>query len=80
MDEAELSFEPEALEAIAELAIKRKTGARGLRAIIEEVTLDLMYDLPELKEYEVIITKECVENCDAKPLLIKKKKNGKKSA
>ncbi|MGD9595165.1 ATP-dependent protease ATP-binding subunit ClpX [Wolinella succinogenes] len=80
MDEAELSFEPEALEAIAELAIKRKTGARGLRAIIEEVTLDLMYDLPELKEYEVIITKECVENRDAKPLLIKKKKNGKKSA
>lgn len=81
IDGAELSFEPEALEAMAELAIKRKTGARGLRAIIEEVTLDLMYDLPELQNHEVIITKECVmERGESQPLLIKKKKSDKKSA
>lgn len=81
IDGAELSFESEALEAMAELAIKRKTGARGLRAIIEEVTLDLMYDLPELQNHEVIITKECVmERGESQPLLIKKKKSDKKSA
>lgn len=81
IDEAELSFEPAALEAIAELAIKRKTGARGLRAILEEVTLDLMYDLPELKGQKVIITSECVENRDARPKMVgRKPKGGKKSA
>ena len=77
MDHVELTFQNEALEAIATLAIKRKTGARGLRAIIEEHILDLTYDLPELGGYEVIITKESIlEN--QKPLLINKR--GKKSA
>lgn len=80
LDDSTLSFEPDALSAIAELAIKRKTGARGLRAILEEVTLDLMYDLPELRDYEIIITKECVQDPKAKPLLIKKKKGSKKTA
>ena len=69
MDHVELTFQDEALEAIATLAIKRKTGARGLRAIIEEHILDLMYDLPELGGYEVVITKESIlEN--QKPMLI----------
>lgn len=77
MDNVELTFQDEALEAIASLAIKRKTGARGLRAIIEEHILDLMYDLPDLSGYEVIVTKESIlEN--QKPLLINKR--GKKSA
>lgn len=77
MDNVELTFQDESLQAIAELAIKRKTGARGLRAIIEEHILDLMYDLPELSGYEVVITKESIlEN--EKPLLINKR--GKKSA
>jgi len=76
MDGAELRFEKDALEAIAELAIKRKTGARGLRAILEEITVDAMYDLPELKDYEVIITAESVHKHE-KPLLVKKKKNKK---
>ncbi|MGP1579694.1 MAG: ATP-dependent protease ATP-binding subunit ClpX [Wolinella sp.] len=80
LDDSTLSFEPDALSAIAELAIKRKTGARGLRAILEEVTLDLMYDLPELKDYEIIITKECVQDPKVKPLLIKKKKGSKNTA
>ena len=79
LDGVVLTFQPEALEAIAELAIQRKTGARGLRSIMEEIMLDIMYELPELKGYEVIITKETVSKKE-KPLLIKQKKNGKKSA
>ena len=47
MDEVELTFDDEALEAIAELALKKKTGARALRAIIEEFMLDIMYEIPK---------------------------------
>ena len=78
LDDVILTFKPEALEAIAELAIQRKTGARGLRSIMEEIMLDIMYELPELKGYEVIITQELVSKKE-KPILIKQKKN-KKSA
>ncbi|BCZ19793.1 ATP-dependent protease ATP-binding subunit ClpX [Helicobacter sp. NHP19-012] len=73
MDGVELTFEDEAIEAIADLAIKRKVGARGLRAIIESFSLDIMFDLPALKDYQVIITKECVLKQE-KPLFIKKNK------
>ncbi len=76
MDGVDLTFEPEALKAIAELSIKRKTGARGLRSIIENVVLDTMYELPELRGYEVVINEKCVNN-NEKPLLIK---HNKKSA
>ncbi|MCI5969369.1 ATP-dependent Clp protease ATP-binding subunit ClpX [Helicobacter sp.] len=79
LDGAQLTFKEEALEEIAELAISRKTGARGLRAILEDIMLDVMYDLPELKDYEVIITKEAVLK-EAKPMLVKQKKTSKKSA
>ncbi len=79
LDNVLLTFQPEALEAIAELAIQRKTGARGLRSIMEEIMLDIMYELPELKGYEVIITKESVSKKE-KPMLIKQKKSDKKSA
>lgn len=72
MDGAKLSFEADALERIAELALERKTGARGLRAIIESFTLDVMFDLPSLGGYEVVITKKCVDRLE-KPLFIKKK-------
>lgn len=68
MDSVELVFEDEALETIAELAIDRKTGARGLRAIIENVMLDIMYELPELNGCTVTITKECITD-SAKPLV-----------
>jgi len=78
IDNANLVFEKEALEAIAELAIKRKTGARGLRSILEDVTCDTMFDLPELDGYDVIITKETVLKKE-KPLLVKTN-NTKKSA
>lgn len=79
LDNAILVFKPEALEEIAQLALERKTGARGLRSIMEEVMLDIMYELPELKGYEVVITPESVKKT-GKPLLIKQKKSSKKSA
>ena len=62
MDAIDLSFEPEALEHIAQLAIKRNTGARGLRAIIETLLLDLMYDLPSRTDVKrCVVTKKMVE-------------------
>ena len=70
IDGVKLSFEDDALEAIAELAIERKTGARGLRSIIEGVMTDIMYDIPSRDDVsEVIITRECVVN-KAEPKLI----------
>ncbi|CAD7288952.1 ATP-dependent Clp protease ATP-binding subunit ClpX [Campylobacter majalis] len=74
IDGAKLNFNDEALLAVAELAIERKTGARGLRSIMEETMIDLMYDLPELNDYEVIITKEVVKDAQ-KPILIKQNKS-----
>ena len=47
MDDAELLFDDEALEEIANLALERKTGARGLRAILEELLVPVMYDIPD---------------------------------
>ena len=73
IDGAELTFEKEALEEVAKLAIKRKTGARGLRAIMEETMIDVMYELPELGGYEIVITKDVVVD-GVKPLFIKKEK------
>ncbi|MBT0744274.1 ATP-dependent Clp protease ATP-binding subunit ClpX [Campylobacter upsaliensis] len=72
IDGVNLKFEEDALRAIAKLALERKTGARGLRSIIEEMMVDLMFELPEYKDYDIVITKEVV--CEgAKALLIKKK-------
>jgi len=73
IDEVKLSFEEDAISLIAQKAIERKTGARGLRSILEEILLDIMYELPELTGYEVVVTKEVVET-GAKPLYIKDKK------
>ena len=71
IDNVELNFEEDSLRAIAQKAIKRKTGARGLRAILEESMIDIMYELPEYAEYEVLITKEVIEK-NEKPVYIKK--------
>lgn len=71
IDDVELSFDKEALNAIAAKALARKTGARGLRAIMEETMGDTMYELPEYSGYEVLITKEVVEE-NTKPVYIKK--------
>ena len=62
MDEVELVFTPDSLEAISEQALKRSTGARGLRAIMEEVLLNTMYDLPGRDDVErVMIDRDVVE-------------------
>ncbi len=67
MDGAELVFEEDALRAVAKKAIERKTGARGLKGILENIMLDIMFDLPKTEEpCRVVITKECVEK-GAKP-------------
>ncbi|WP_297942122.1 ATP-dependent protease ATP-binding subunit ClpX [uncultured Campylobacter sp.] len=70
IDGANLKFDDDALREVANLAIKRKTGARGLRSIIEEIMIDIMFDLPELKGYDVIISKEVVDGV-SKPILVK---------
>lgn len=79
LDGANLKFDKGVIEAIAELAISRKTGARGLRAIMEEAMIDLMYELPELEGYEISISKECITDKQA-PLMVKKRKNLQKRA
>jgi len=74
LDNAKLEFEKEALEAIADMAIKRGTGARGLRAILEEAMVDIMFNLPEYRGYKIVITKDVIEK-KAEPILIKKEEN-----
>ncbi len=70
IDDVVLSFEENALKAIAALAITRQTGARGLRTIMEDIMLDIMYELPELAGYEIRITEDVIKN-RAKPLYVK---------
>ena len=63
IDDVELEIQPDAIEAIVEKAIERKTGARGLRSIIEEIMTDIMFDIPSNPQIEkCIITKETVVN------------------
>ena len=70
MDDVILEFEPEAIEAIVDKAIERKTGARGLRSIIEEIMRDIMFDIPSNPKIEkCIVTKENVMGM-AKPKII----------
>ena len=62
LDEVELIFDDDALEAIAERAIEKKTGARALRAIIEEFMLDIMYEIPKDDNIgRVTITRDYIE-------------------
>ena len=61
LEDVELTFTDDALQAIAERAIKRKTGARGLRSIVEGILLDTMFDLPDLEDVtEVVVDKDVV--------------------
>lgn len=70
LDKVKLTFTPAALKAIANLAIKRKTGARGLRSILENAMLDVMYKLPSLKDVsECIVNEDVIEN-GAEPILV----------
>jgi len=75
MDDIDLEFEPEAIEEIAKIAADKKTGARSLRAIIENVMLETMYTLPKKKKVkQCIITKDVILN-KAKPKIVLEKKN-----
>lgn len=79
MDGITLKFAPEALDAVVERALERKTGARGLRAVMEKALLPLMYSLPGRGDVqECVITREVVER-GAEPMLVLKK-NKKKLA
>jgi ATP-dependent Clp protease ATP-binding subunit ClpX len=70
LDDVELEFEPAALDAIADLAVVRQTGARGLRAILENVLGPIMFEVPSTDQIsKVIITAECVSE-NAAPTII----------
>ena len=70
MEDCELEFREEALHAVAQKAMERKTGARGLRSILEKILLDTMYDLPTLEGLSKAIIDADVINAKSKPLLI----------
>jgi len=70
MERVELEIRPDALQAVARKAIRRKTGARGLRSILEQALLDVMYELPAMKGVSKVIIDDNVIDGDGKPLLI----------
>ena len=70
LEEVELEFRDDALNAIARKAMERKTGARGLRSIVEAVLLDTMYDLPSLEGVSKVVIDETVIKGDSAPLMI----------
>jgi ATP-dependent Clp protease ATP-binding subunit ClpX len=70
MEGVELEIRPKALSAIAKKAIARKTGARGLRSIIEHALMDVMYDLPSLENVQRVVIDENTINGDGKPLML----------
>jgi ATP-dependent Clp protease ATP-binding subunit ClpX len=81
LDGVELEFEQSALEAIADLAVLRKTGARGLRAILEEVLGPVMFEVPSTEEVaRVIITRESVLENAAPTIVPHKPRRQEKSA
>ncbi|MDA3932934.1 MAG: ATP-dependent Clp protease ATP-binding subunit ClpX [Gammaproteobacteria bacterium] len=70
MENCELDIREDALHAIAKLAMERKTGARGLRTILENVMLDSMYDLPSMENVAKIVVDEAVVKGEAQPYII----------
>ena len=70
MENAEIEFRPNALSAVARKAMERKTGARGLRTILENVLLDTMYDLPSTEGVSKVVVDEAVIKGDSEPYLI----------
>ena len=70
MEGAQLDLRKEALTAIAKKAMERKTGARGLRSILEQILLDTMYELPSMNDVETVVVDESVINGLSEPMLI----------
>ena len=80
MDKIDLEIKNDALNEIASLAVKRKTGARGLRSIMEDILIDLMFESPDQKDLtKIIINNEVVKN-KVKPILMFSEKNNQKIA
>ena len=80
LEDVKLTFTEDALTAIAKRAIERKTGARGLRSIMEDILLDTMFDLPGMDTVtEVVVNEEAVMS-DASPLMIHDESKKKESA
>lgn len=80
MENVKLTFTDDALRAIARKAIERKTGARGLRAIMEDNLLELMYEIPDKKEVAEIVIDEKVINDKAEPKFILRKQEDKQAS
>ncbi len=80
MEGAEIDFRKDALHAIALKAMERKTGARGLRSIMEKILLTTMYELPSEKDVSKVVIDESVVNGDSQPYLIYESKEVKKKA
>jgi len=80
MESVGITFDPEALRAVAQKALKRGTGARGLRAILESVMTDIMFDLPARDDVrEVVITRECITE-NQPPLIVTERARQKREA
>ncbi|MES2997952.1 MAG: ATP-dependent Clp protease ATP-binding subunit ClpX [Pseudomonadota bacterium] len=73
MDNVDLEFREEALQVVANKALEKKTGARGLRSILENVLLDIMYELPSMQNVNKVVIEAATINKGAKPLVIYKK-------
>ena len=74
LDDVELEFDDSAINAIAELAVKRKTGARGLRAIVESIMMDIMFELPSIEgEKQIRVTSDVVNNKEKPEITFSKK-------
>jgi len=80
MEGAEIDFREDALHAISRKAMERKTGARGLRSIMEKILLNTMYDLPSEKDVSKVVIDESVVNGESQPYLIYESKEVKKKA
>ncbi len=71
LDGVDLSFDDDAIEAIAKKAIARRTGARGLRAIVEEIMMDIMFDIPSIKgRKRVTVTREVIEKSEKPEIVV----------
>jgi ATP-dependent Clp protease ATP-binding subunit ClpX len=80
MEGAELEFRDEALRAVSRKAMHRKTGARGLRTILETVLLDTMYDLPSLRNVSKVVVDDSVIEGTTKPYIVYRTEEGRVAA
>lgn len=79
MEGVEIDFRPEALEAVAQKAMERRTGARGLRSIMENVLLDTMYEIPSADDVVKVVIDESVIKGESEPLLVYENSNTQKA-